>query len=98
MARVLSTPQSSAYDLYNHMCTPAAITWLMIIRKVKMGLGWDAGCDVDASCAMLNADKSIHDIVFFQKLSSSDGSIKHSGDDRTGEGGESQFHLRIHAE
>jgi len=57
------------------------------IRKVKMGLGWDAGCDVDASCVMLAANKGIVDVVSFKKLKSSDGSIKHSGDDRTGEGG-----------
>eukprot|EP00976_Prorocentrum_cordatum_P095295 1190123-Prorocentrum_minimum.AAC.3 len=55
-----------------------------------MGLGWDAGCDVDAGCAMLDARKVLVDIVNFGQLKSRDGSIKHSGDDRTGEGGESQ--------
>ena len=53
-----------------------------------MGLGWDAGCDVDASCVMLAANKATVDIVSFNHLKSKDGSVKHSGDDTTGEGGE----------
>jgi len=57
------------------------------IRKVKMGLGWDAGCDVDASCAMFDANKRLVDAVSFKKLVSSCKAVKHSGDDRTGDGG-----------
>jgi stress response protein SCP2 len=51
-----------------------------------MGPGWHAGCDVDASCAMFNAKKRLVDAVSFKKLVSK--AVKHSGDDRTGDGGE----------
>eukprot|EP00959_Pyramimonas_sp_CCMP1952_P244286 5106402-Pyramimonas_sp.AAC.1 len=37
------------------------------IHKVEMGLGWEAGCDVGASCGMLDADKSLVDNVCFKK-------------------------------
>jgi len=57
------------------------------IRKVKMGLGWNAGCDVDGSCVMMDANKRTVETVSYSQLSSNDNTVKHSGDDRTGEGG-----------
>lgn len=41
--------------------------------------------DLDASCVMLNAQKEPIDCVFFNKLKSDDGAVRHSGDDRTGD-------------
>lgn len=70
------------------------------LTKVSMGVGWDpvksgffgkllgAGdaIDLDASCLMLDSDKNPVDTVWFRQLKSKDGSIQHSGDNRTGEG------------
>ncbi|MDX1367432.1 TerD family protein [Pseudomonas sp.] len=72
------------------------------LTKVSMGLGWDpvkkggflgkllggggGDIDLDASCLILDADKQALDIVWFKQLKSKDGSINHSGDNRTGEG------------
>ncbi len=71
------------------------------LSKIVMGLGWDVeqkkglfgfgggtpkSIDLDASCIMFNADKKPVDIVYFGSLKSKDGSIIHTGDNRTGEG------------
>jgi len=72
------------------------------LRKVTMGLGWDpvktkglfgsifgggaASIDLDASCILLDGQKQPVDTVWFGQLKSQDGSIKHSGDNRTGDG------------
>jgi len=70
------------------------------LTKVTLGLGWDpekAGflgkifggggeIDLDASCIMLDGDLKPVDLVWFRQLKSRDGSIQHSGDNRTGEG------------
>jgi tellurium resistance protein TerZ len=42
--------------------------------------------DLDASCLLLDAQKKLLDVVWFRQLQSRDGSIKHSGDNLTGEG------------
>ena len=42
--------------------------------------------DLDASCILYDASKTVVDTVFFQQLKSKDGSIVHSGDDRAGGG------------
>lgn len=68
------------------------------LNHVFMGLGWSANkpglfatllgrnkeIDLDASCLMLNADATLADLVFYNHLKSRDGSIFHSGDNRTG--------------
>ena len=70
------------------------------LNKVFMGLGWDAvkksgflgrlmgggDIDLDASCVLFSADKQPLDVVYFGQLKSKDGSIIHSGDNRTGDG------------
>ena len=66
------------------------------LTSVFMGLGWDAktggffgggtNIDLDASCALLDENKSIIDTVSFRQLYSKDGSIRHSGDNLTGAG------------
>jgi tellurium resistance protein TerZ len=43
--------------------------------------------DLDASCLLYDTSKTAVDAVWFRSLQSKDGSIKHSGDDRSGGGG-----------
>lgn len=45
----------------------------------------DESIDLDASCIMFAGDKPV-DAIFFGQLKSKDGSITHSGDNRTGKG------------
>lgn len=42
--------------------------------------------DLDASCILFDANKQPVDVVYFGQLNSKDGSILHSGDNRTGQG------------
>lgn len=42
--------------------------------------------DLDASCLMFDEQKQLVDTVWFRQLQSRDGSIKHSGDNLTGDG------------
>jgi len=70
------------------------------LGKVVMGLGWDAvkkkgflgfggstpDIDLDASCLMFSEQGRLVDTVWFRKLRSSDGSVTHTGDNRTGAG------------
>jgi tellurium resistance protein TerZ len=71
------------------------------LTRVAMGLGWDVrkakgllgmfgggggDVDLDASCLTFDADRRQIDEVWFRKLTSNDGSIVHSGDNRTGAG------------
>lgn len=56
---------------------------------VTFGLAWDVtngvNIDLDASAIMLNESLELVDIVSFQQLTSKDGSIRHSGDEREGD-------------
>ena len=71
------------------------------LKKIRMGLGWDpvkpsgffakllnsdTAIDLDASCILLDSARQPLDLVWFRQLKSTDGSIVHSGDNRTGEG------------
>ena len=70
------------------------------LSKVSLGLGWDAAksgffgklmgnggdIDLDASCILFDEQLKPVDLVWFRQLQSKDGSIQHSGDNRTGEG------------
>jgi tellurium resistance protein TerZ len=61
------------------------------LKKVIMGLGWDPvkkgrSIDLDASCLLFDENKAVLDTVYFGQLNSHDGSIKHTGDNLTGEG------------
>ncbi|WP_030276221.1 TerD family protein [Streptomyces sp. NRRL B-24484] len=70
------------------------------LAVVRMGLGWQAAprkgffaklmardIDLDAS-AVLFAGRTPVDVVYFQHLISSDGSVRHSGDNLTGGAGQ----------
>ncbi|MEP6489634.1 VWA domain-containing protein [Microcoleus vaginatus GB2-A3] len=64
------------------------------LKQVAIGLGWEVSqvgqsYDIDASVFMLGAaGKIIHEkyFVFYNNLKSLDGSLRHSGDNRTGQG------------
>ena len=70
------------------------------LTQVVMGLGWDCvkskglfgfggsseQIDLDASCILFDAQNNPTDVVWFRQLKSKDGSILHTGDNRTGEG------------
>lgn len=70
------------------------------LSKITMGLGWDAiktkgffgfgsktqEIDLDASCVMFDEQNKAVDFVWFRQLKSKDGSIVHTGDNRTGAG------------
>lgn len=67
------------------------------LTQVRMGLGWDPiksrgllgsrtpDIDLDAS-ALLFADGEVADVCYYGQLASKDGSIRHHGDNLTGEG------------
>lgn len=66
------------------------------LTKVRLGLGWDAAkrgffggggeIDLDASAVLLGNSGKPMDIVYFGQLTSKDGSIRHTGDNLTGDG------------
>ncbi|CUI07515.1 TerD family protein [Massilia sp. P8910] len=70
------------------------------LTRITMGLGWDAiktkglfgfggktqAVDLDASCLLFDESNRAVDAVWFRQLKSKDGSIVHTGDNRTGAG------------
>jgi len=69
------------------------------LTHVRMGLGWDAvkkkgffggvkeqAIDLDASAVLYDSSGRVVDQVWFRQLASKDGSIRHTGDNRTGAG------------
>lgn len=50
------------------------------------GGGGNNSIDLDASAIIFDARKNVVDTIWFRQLKSKDGSIRHSGDNRTGEG------------
>ncbi|WP_327732286.1 TerD family protein [Streptomyces sp. NBC_00487] len=63
-----------------------------LLSQVKMGLGWEPAyrgkdIDLDASVIAYGPQRNHIDSCYFGKLSIVNGSIKHSGDNLTGEGG-----------
>ncbi|MCZ2527844.1 chemical-damaging agent resistance protein C [Streptomyces sp. SCUT-3] len=64
------------------------------LRQVMVGLGWDARSttgapfDLDASALMCSGGRVLGDdyFVFYNNLTSPDGSVEHTGDNLTGEG------------
>ncbi|HEX8442013.1 MAG TPA: TerD family protein [Allosphingosinicella sp.] len=65
------------------------------LSKLLIGLGWDtrttdgADFDLDASAFLLalgDRVRSDEDFIFYNNLRSGDGSVEHTGDNRTGEG------------
>jgi tellurium resistance protein TerD len=65
------------------------------LNKMVVGLGWDtratdgAAFDLDGAVFLLNSSGKVRsdaDFVFYNNLKSVDGSVAHSGDNRTGAG------------
>ena len=65
------------------------------LTKILVGLGWDARStdgqdfDLDGSAFILNDQgkvRSDSDFIFYNNLTSSDGSVQHTGDNLTGQG------------
>jgi tellurium resistance protein TerD len=65
------------------------------LTKLQLGLGWDvratdgAAYDLDGVVFLLNGSGKVRsdaDFIFYNNLRSSDGSVVHSGDNRTGAG------------
>ncbi|WP_026878876.1 TerD family protein [Ignatzschineria larvae DSM 13226] len=65
------------------------------MKNILVGLGWDvretdgAEFDLDASVFLLTDSGKVRgdaDFIFYNNLRSQDGSIEHTGDNRTGEG------------
>jgi tellurium resistance protein TerZ len=58
------------------------------ISKLKglFGGGSDESIDLDASCVLFDDQNKVVDIVYFGQLKSRDGSIVHTGDNRSGAG------------
>ena len=65
------------------------------LAKIVVGLGWDvrstdgSAFDLDGSAFLLKADGKVRadtDFIFYNNLKSTDQSVVHSGDNRTGDG------------
>jgi len=69
-----------------------------ILQNICVGVNWGAiekkgwfvgtskeAVDLDASCVLYDSSKNAIDVIYFGSLISKDGSIKHSGDDLTGD-------------
>ena len=63
--------------------------------RILIGLGWDerstdgVDFDLDASAFLLTASGKVrgdHDFIFYNQLKSQDGSVEHTGDNRSGQG------------
>jgi tellurium resistance protein TerZ len=63
------------------------INWGAIEKKGLFGKKQMEAVDLDASCATFDVNNKILETIYFGNLSSRDGSIRHSGDDLTGDMG-----------
>lgn len=76
------------------------------LKNIVVGLGWDVKnfdggeeFDLDASAFLLNAQGKCSkdtDFVFYNNLVSPEGSIEHTGDNRTGEGDGDDEQIKVH--
>lgn len=74
------------------------------LKKVLIGLGWDvrstdgADFDLDACAFLLAANEKVRsdsDFIFYNQLKSLDGSVEHTGDNRTGAGDGDDEAIRV---
>lgn len=77
------------------------------LTKILIGLGWDerstdgVDFDLDASAFLLTASGSVRnntDFIFYNQLKSIDGSVQHTGDNRTGQGDGDDESLKVDLE
>jgi len=61
-----------------------------LLSRTYMGLGWDMmggkPIDLDASCLLFDSKRNLIEPVFFNRLTNSNRSVMHNGDNLTGEG------------
>ncbi len=91
--------QEMQYDISNEKrfdLSKGKVVNMKGLDRVKMGLGWDTNCDVDASCVLMEEGK-ICDTVYYGKLASKCKSVTHSGDnlDGKGDGDDEQIRVRL---
>jgi len=74
------------------------------LSRIVVGLGWDprttdgSAFDLDASAFLLNAAGKVRseaDFIFYNQLKSADGSVEHTGDNRTGAGDGDDEQLKV---
>ncbi len=65
------------------------------LKRILVGLGWDQRAtdgnefDLDASAFLLTSQGKVrgeHDFIFYNQLRAADGSVEHTGDNRSGAG------------
>ena len=62
------------------------LNWGAMEKKGFLGLGvTKIAVDLDASCALYDANKAVTEVIYFGNLGSKDDSVRHSGDDLTGD-------------
>lgn len=75
------------------------------LTKLVIGLGWDTRStdgsefDLDGSAFLLTSNgkvRSDFDFIFYNNLAAADGSVEHTGDNRTGEGDGDDESLIVH--
>lgn len=74
------------------------------LQRILVGLGWDPrntdgqAFDLDASAFLLTAGGRVrgdHDFIFYNQLRSAEGSVEHTGDNRTGVGDGDDESVRV---
>ncbi|WP_126971940.1 TerD family protein [Gynurincola endophyticus] len=75
--------KKNSVDLLKNICV--GVNWGAIEKKSLFGSVSKESVDLDASCILFDASGHVLDVVYFGKLISSDGAIRHSGDDLTGD-------------
>ncbi|MCD0165088.1 TerD family protein [Deinococcus sp. 12RED42] len=74
------------------------------LQRILVGLGWDPrntdgqAFDLDASAFLLTAAGRVrgdHDFIFYNQLRSAEGSVEHTGDNRTGVGDGDDESIRV---
>lgn len=79
----ISLEKSNGSKLQN-ICV--GINWGAIEKRGFFGTKKEA-VDLDASCALYDENKQLQEVIYFGNLKSKNGSVKHSGDDLTGDMG-----------
>ncbi|MCG3769790.1 MAG: General stress protein 16U [Nitrosomonadaceae bacterium] len=77
------------------------------LKKILVGMGWDARTsdgsvfDLDVSAFLLGSNQKViseRHFVFYNNLKSPDGSVEHTGDNRTGDGDGDDESIKINLE
>jgi stress response protein SCP2 len=84
--------QQPVYNLKKNESKPLPLG----LSEVAFGLGWDAGCDVDASIVALTSGGSENELAYFGNKIACDGAIRHSGDNTTGAGAGDDETIELH--